>query len=262
MPDPVRLVVSGATGRMGATLARLAAADARFRLVGGLDREEGTADGYPAVRSIDGAGDLLGGADAVIDFSAPPFLSRLVSERAEELRGRALVIGTTGFGAEEEQLIDVVAAHSPVLTAANFSVAVNLLLALAANAARVLGADYDIEIVEAHHRRKEDAPSGTALALGEAVAAARGLSLNDARRDGRSGRPGARTPGEIGFHAVRGGLLAGEHEVRFLGDLDQLTLVHRATDRALFAAGALRAAAWLAGRPAGRYTMRDVLGLD
>jgi 4-hydroxy-tetrahydrodipicolinate reductase len=140
-------------------------------------------------------------------------------------------------------------------------VAVNLLLSFAGTAARVLGTEYDVEIVEAHHRLKEDAPSGTALALGEAVARARELSLATARRDGRSGRPGKRTRDEIGFHALRGGLLAGEHEVRFLGDLDQLALVHRATDRALFAAGALRAAAWIAGRPAGRYGMSDVLGL-
>jgi 4-hydroxy-tetrahydrodipicolinate reductase len=261
MPDPIGLVVSGASGRMGGALARLAHDDPRFTLLGGLDRDEGAAEGYAVVRDVGGAADLLREARVLIDFSAPAFLARLLAERAPDLRGRAIVVGTTGLGADEERLIDRAAAVSPVLTAANFSVAVNLLLALAADAARVLGAEYDIEIVEAHHRLKEDAPSGTALALGEAVAQARSLKLADARRDGRSGRPGARSPDEIGFHALRGGLLAGEHEVRFLGDMDQLSLVHRATDRALFAKGALRAAAWLVDQPAGRYSMRDVLGL-
>ena len=118
-----------------------------------------------------------------------------------------------------------------------------------------------MEMVEAHHRRKEDAPSGTALALGEAVAAGRGVELAEVRRDGRSGRPGARPGGEIGFHALRGGDVVGEHQVLFLGERDRLELVHRASDRALFAEGALRAARWLAGRAPGRYTMRDVLGL-
>jgi 4-hydroxy-tetrahydrodipicolinate reductase len=246
---------------MGATLARLAAPDTAFQIVGGIDREAGEADGFPAIRTMDAAAELLRGADVVIDFSAPEFLSQLLADHAADLRGRALVVGTTGLGADEERLLASAAEYSPVLTAANFSVAVNLLLALAADAARVLGADYDVEIVEAHHRRKEDAPSGTALALGEAVAGARGLDLAGARRDGRSGRPGPRPADEIGFHALRGGLLAGEHEVRFLGDMDQLALVHRATDRALFARGALRAATWIAHRSPGRYAMRDVLGL-
>ncbi len=261
MPEPVKIVVSGATGRMGATLARLAAADPRIALLAGIDRDAAEAEGYPEVRDLAGAADVIREADVLVDFSAPAFLARLLTEHTADLRGTAIVIGTTGLGAQEEALIEGAAAHSPVLTAANFSVAVNLLLSFAATAARVLGPEYDVEIVEAHHRLKEDAPSGTALALGQAVAGARDLSLADARRDGRGGRPGKRTRDEIGFHALRGGLLAGEHEVRFLGDLDQLALVHRATDRALFAAGALRAAAWVAGRPAGRYGMRDVLGL-
>lgn len=261
MPEPVRLVVSGAAGRMGATLARLAAPDPAFQLVGGIDRDAGEPGDFPTIHTMESAAELLRGADVVIDFSAPEFLARLLGDHAADLRGRAIVVGTTGLGQREERLLASAAEHSPILTAANFSVAVNLLLALAADAARVLGTDYDVEIVEAHHRRKEDAPSGTALALGEAVAGARGLDLDSARRDGRSGRPGPRPADEIGFHALRGGLLAGEHEVRFLGDMDQLALVHRATDRALFARGALRAAAWIAHRPPGRYSMRDVLGL-
>ena len=137
----------------------------------------------------------------------------------------------------------------------------NLLAALVEQAARVLGPAYDVEVVEAHHRRKVDAPSGTALELGRAAARGHGVELDSMRRDGRSGHPGARPAGEIGFHAVRGGDVVGEHRVMFLGDRERLELVHLAQDRALFAEGALRAARWMAGKPAGVYTMRDVLGL-
>lgn len=249
---------------MGATLARLAGADESLNLVGGVDRDgsENGASGYPEIRSMADAGELIRSADAVLDFSAPEFLRRLLSEQGGALAGRALVTGTTGLGAEEERLLDRAAERSPVLTAANFSVGVNVLMVLVERAARALGPEYDVEIVEAHHRRKEDAPSGTALALGAAVAAGREVDLATVRRDGRSGRPGARPVSEIGFHAVRGGSVVGEHEVMFIGDLDRVEIVHRAGDRALFASGALRAARWVAGRPAGRYGMRQVLGLD
>ena len=159
-------------------------------------------------------------------------------------------------------MLERAAERGAVLQAANFSVGVNLLLALAERAAAVLGDDYDVEIVEAHHRRKADAPSGTALALGESVAAGRGVKLGEVRVDGRSGRPGERARGEIGFHALRGGEIVGEHEVAFIGAKERVTLGHVASDRALFAEGALRAARWIAGKPAGRYTMADVLGLS
>ena len=262
MPEPVRVVVSGASGRMGSTLARLAAEDQTVLLVGGVDRDGARpSEAFPDLRTAATAAELLAGADVVIDFSAPEFLRALLDSAGDALAGKALVVGTTGLGAEEEALLDRAAARSAVLTAANFSVGVNVLLALVEQAARALGDSYDVEIVEAHHRRKEDAPSGTALALGEAVAAGRGVDLSDVRRDGRSGRPGARPAGEIGFHALRGGSIVGEHDVMFVGELDRVEIVHRASDRALFAAGALRAAHWLAGRPAGRYGMRQVLGL-
>ena len=262
MPEPVRIVVSGASGRMGSTLARLAAEDGGFALVGGLDRDgAGAGAAFPELRTAADAASLLGGADAVIDFSAPEFLRSLLASAGDALAGKALVVGTTGLGPEEEALLDRAAERSAVLTAANFSVGVNVLLALVEQAARALGDSYDVEIVESHHRRKEDAPSGTALALGAAVAVGRGVELASVRRDGRSGRPGARPAGEIGFHAVRGGSVVGEHDVMFIGDLDRVEIVHRASDRALFAAGALRAARWLVGRPAGRYEMRQVLGL-
>lgn len=265
MTEPLRLVVCGARGRMGRTLAELIGEDPSLRLRGGLDRAApagGEAAGQaPKVRPMEEADALIRDADAVIDFSAPEFLRSLLSDHREALEGRALVVGTTGLGPEEEGLLDELATVSPVLTASNFSIGVNLLLSLVERAARVLGPEYDVEIVEAHHRRKEDAPSGTAISLGEAVARGRGADLASLRRDGRSGRPGARPREEIAFHAVRGGEVVGEHQVLFLGDMDRIELVHRASDRALFAAGALRAAAWLVGRPAGRYTLRDVLGL-
>lgn len=258
----LRLVVSGIGGRMGETLRRLIDADDRLELVAGIDREGSASPGSAPVLTVDSAGDALRAADVVIDFSAPAFLRSLLETHGEALRGTGLVVGTTGLEAEDQRHLDSAAAHSPVLVAANFSVAVNLLLALAEQAARVLGDEYDVEIVEAHHRRKEDAPSGTALALGEAVASGRRVELADVRRDGRSGRPGARPRGEVGFHALRGGAVVGHHDVHFFGDLDTLTLSHHADDRSLFAAGALRAARWLAERKPGRYAMRDVLGLE
>lgn len=264
MAGAVRLVVSGATGRMGSTLARLAASHPGLELVGGIDRAGADPDqhtGFPVVAAPPGAADLISGADALVDFSAPLFLAELLETQGDAIAGRALVVGTTGLGQAEERLLDRQAERSAVLVAANFSVGVNVLMSLAEQAARALGAEYDIEIVEAHHRRKEDAPSGTALALGEAVAGGRDLHLGAARRDGRSGRPGPRPAGEIGFHAVRGGGVVGDHQVLFLGDLEWIELVHHASDRALFAAGALRAARWLRGRQPGRYSMRDVLGL-
>jgi len=258
---PTRLIVSGSGGRMGRTLRSLAAADPGWEVVGGLDRNGvDHRDELPQLPP-EAAADLLRGCDAVIDFSAPSFLTALLRSQGEALEGKALIVGTTGLGAEEEELIEEASGRGPVLVAANFSVGVNLLAALAEQAARVLDARFDVEIVETHHRRKEDAPSGTALALGEAVAAGRGIPLADARIDGRSGRPGARPTGEIGFHALRGGDVIGEHHVHFIGDLERIELTHRASDRTLFAAGALHAARWLVGRDPGRYTMRDVLGL-
>lgn len=259
---PLGVVLSGATGRMGQTLQRLIREDPELELRGGLDRvDRSDGAGDLSLHTVEEAADLLRGADAIIDFSAPAFLGDILRRQGEALRGRALIVGTTGLGEEEQRLLEHASQSSPVLVAANFSVGVNLLLALVEQAARVLGPEYDVEIVEAHHRRKEDAPSGTALVLGEAVAAGREVELAQVRRDGRTGRPGARPSGEIGFHALRGGSIVGEHDVMFIGELDRIELSHRAADRSLFAAGALRAARWLAGRPAGRYSMRDVIGL-
>ncbi|MEW5931807.1 MAG: 4-hydroxy-tetrahydrodipicolinate reductase [Gemmatimonadota bacterium] len=265
MADRVKVVLSGASGRMGRTIAGLAGEGSGVEVVAGLDREgdaERACDiGCPVVLTPEEAGELVAGADVVVDFSAPEFLARLVRAQGGALAGRALVVGTTGLGDAEQRLLDELSRSAAVLVAANFSVGVNLLSALVEQAARVLGVAYDVEVVEAHHRRKVDAPSGTALELGRAAARGHGVELDAVRRDGRSGQAGARPAGEIGFHAVRGGDVVGEHRVMFLGDRERLELAHLAQDRALFAEGALRAARWMAGKPAGVYTMRDVLGL-
>ena len=257
-----RIVVSGATGRMGRAVAALAAEAGDVELVGGIGREAGALPGaYERIAPPEDAAELISGCDVVVDFSAPEFLARVLD--AAPLDGRALVVGTTGLDDALHRRLDALAERAAVLVAANFSVGVNLLLALVEEAARRLPADrYDVEIVEAHHRGKADAPSGTALALGRAVAEGRGADLVALRRDGRSGRPGARPAGEIGFHAIRGGAVAGEHGVLFLGALERIELSHVAADRSLFAEGALVAARWMAGKPPGRYTMRQVLGLD
>jgi 4-hydroxy-tetrahydrodipicolinate reductase len=260
----LRVVLSGVTGRMGTVLAELIRVDDGIELVGGIGRipERGCDVGCPIVETPETAGAWIREADVVIDFSSPELFGRLVEGQGDALAGKALVVGTTGLGAEGERALDEAARRTAVLPAANFSIGVNLLLALAERAAAVLGDGYDAEVVEAHHRRKADAPSGTALALGEALARGRGVALADVRADGRSGTSGERPRGEIGFHSVRGGDIVGEHRVMLIGEREQVELGHVARDRALFAEGALRAARWLAGKPAGRYTMRDVLGLS
>jgi 4-hydroxy-tetrahydrodipicolinate reductase len=259
----IDLVVSGATGRMGRALGRLIAEADDLRVLGGIARSGAETPGYPAVVVMDEAADLIARSRVVIDFSAPEQLRHLLARHGEALQGRALVVGTTGLDADLESQIQRLADQVAVLSAPNFGVGVNLLLGLVEKAARALGAgQYDVEIVEAHHRRKEDAPSGTALALGRAVAAGRGQELERVRRDGRSGRAGARPPDEIGFHAVRGGEVVGDHVVHFLGARERITIGHSAQSRDLFADGALVAARWLTGQGPGRYTMADVLGLD
>ena len=261
------IAVNGAAGRMGRTIAALAGERADLAVVGGIDRTglsdaEAHAAGYPRIVPTADADAVLRAADVVLDFSSPAGLAALLELREAPLAGKALVIGTTGLG--EAELTGVAAAeqHMAVIMAANFSVGVNLLLRLAEEAARALPDDrYDVEIVETHHRRKADAPSGTALALGRAVAAGRGTALDALRRDGRTGQTGERTAGEIAFHSLRGGDVVGEHHVLFIGARERIELGHAAGDRSLFAEGALRAARWIAGKQPGRYDMAQVLGL-
>jgi len=199
------------------------------------------------------------GGDVFIDFSAPAALeANLQTALAAE---RPIVIGTTGLAPEQHRMIDDVARTIPIVQAANTSLGVNLLAHLIREAAARLREEWDIEILEMHHRHKVDAPSGTALLLGQAAAEARGISLDDASDRGRDGITGARVPGHIGFAALRGGSVAGEHQVIFAGEGERIELGHRAESRAIFARGAIEAALWLTGKAPGRYGMADVLGL-
>lgn len=252
---------------MGRTVARLARDAEDIEVVGGvadLERteEEAREAGYPRVVAPEKAAPLVEAADVVLDFSSPEALAEVLDLAEEALVGRALVVGTTGLGGSQERRLAAISERAAVLVAANFSAGVNVLLSMAEQVGRVLAADsYDAEIVEAHHRGKADAPSGTALALARAVARGRGVELEDVRKDGRTGRTGARPSGEIGLHALRGGAVAGEHRVHFLGDRERVELAHHAEGRDLFAEGALLACRWLRGKPPGDYTMKDVLGL-
>ena len=257
---PTKLVISGVTGRMGQALLHLLGDQHEFQVAGGIASRR---QREPLITETPAAAhELIAQADVIIDFSSMEALHKLITLQGEQLARKALVVGTTGLSADVQRLLADLATRSAVLVAANFSIGVNLLVALVEAAARVLpAADYDAEIVEAHHRRKVDAPSGTALALGRAIAEGRGESLASLRQDGRSGQTGARPAGEIGFHALRGGDIVGEHHVFFIGGRERIEFAHSAQDRSLFAEGALRAAQWMAGKPPGSYTMKDVLGL-
>jgi 4-hydroxy-tetrahydrodipicolinate reductase len=201
----------------------------------------------------------LHGAQVAIDFTLPTATEGNL--RACVRSGCALVIGTTGLEARHTKAMERAAHDIPVVYARNMSVGVNVFMELVARAAKALGESYDVEILEAHHRHKVDAPSGTALALGERIAAARGRRLDELAVYARQGRVGPRVPGTIGFSVVRGGNVVGEHSVRFIGAEEEVTFVHEAQDRKTFARGALRAARWAAGRAPGLYSMLDVLAL-
>lgn len=263
---PLRVAVNGAAGRMG----RMVIADILehddLTLVGAADRpghpdagrDAGALCGKWSVGvALGEAGpDTFADAEVVVDFSLPGGTLALL----EVLTGQALVTGTTGLEPAHMRFLDDYAKRAPVVRASNFSIGVNLLLGLVAQAA-ALAPRYDVEIVEMHHRHKRDAPSGTALALGAAVAGARGVALDTVGVHGRSGETGPRSQGEIGLHALRGGDVIGEHTVYLAGPGERLMIGHLATSREAFASGALRAALWVEGRPAGLYDMRDVLGM-
>ncbi|HYI63872.1 MAG TPA: 4-hydroxy-tetrahydrodipicolinate reductase [Allosphingosinicella sp.] len=238
--------ILGAGGRMGRAIAAALEAEDRASLAGGADLGDD-----PAA--------LAARCDVLIDFSAPDALADNL--QAAAAASVPIVIGTTGLGESHQAAIEQAARRIAVLQAANMSLGVNLLAYLVRDAAARLGPDWDIEIVEMHHRHKVDAPSGTALLLGAAAAAGRGVELDDASDRGRDGITGARQAGRIGFASLRGGSVAGDHQVIFAGEGERIELGHRAESREIFAQGAVAAALWLAGRPAGRYTMTDVLGI-
>lgn len=267
--DRPGIVVTGAAGRMGQMLIRTVLASPDCRLVGALERpghdwigrDAGEAAGCAplGIAISDDAVATIARAQAVIDFTSP---AATVAYAELTAQARAVhVVGTTGLSAQDLRALAAAARHAPIVQAGNMSLGVNLLAGLTRRIAAVLDADWDIEIVETHHRHKVDAPSGTALMLGEAAAEGRGASLDDLRTPAREGLTGERRRGSIGFAAVRGGDVVGEHDVIFAAEGERIVLRHIATDRAIFARGALRAALWGQDKAPGEYDMMDVLGL-
>lgn len=270
MTDQPGIVITGASGRMGQMLIRNVTASDKARLVGCVERAGHAWIGQDVGVCMGGAPlgvvvtddplQAFAAAQAVIDFTAP---SATVEFAALAAQARAVhVIGTTGLEAAHLAKIDAAARHAVIVRAGNMSLGVNLLVRLTQKVAAALDADWDIEVVEAHHRMKVDAPSGTALMLGQAAADGRGVALPEAMVSGRDGITGAREKGSIGFSAIRGGDIVGEHDVIFAADGERIVLRHIATDRAIFARGAVKAALWGQGQKPGQYDMMDVLGLS
>ena len=274
MKSDRKVLLIGAGGRMGQAITRLLAGGAipGLELAAAVDRPDspllgqdaGTAAGTRALGipvTSDLAAALATRPDVAVDFSFHTVTAAVAPQMATA--GIPWIVGTTGLDDSEKAAITKAAQKIPVVLASNMSLGVNLLFALVEQAARALkGRGFDCEIIERHHRRKKDAPSGTALFLGEAAAAGFGWNLKETAIDGRSGLPGERPEKEIGFHAIRGGDIVGDHTVLFAADGECVELSHRATSRDALALGALRAAAWLPGRAPALYGMRDVLGLN
>ncbi len=242
----MKIAIVGAAGRMGRMLTALAQADAALEVVAKVDVAEGYDKAWPK------------GTEAVIDFSFHAAVPDFVRKAADE--GLAYVLGTTGLSAEEQEAVNSAAEKIPVVQSGNYSLGVNLLVNLVKTAAKVLGAGYDVEVVEMHHKHKKDAPSGTALMLAKAAAEGAGAKFDEVAVYGRKGIVGERPQGEIAVHALRGGSVVGDHTVMFAGEVERIELAHKAQNREAFAAGALRAAVWAKGRAPGIYTMREVLG--
>ncbi len=265
----LKIGVVGAAGRMGCALVRMVHETPGCIVAGGIEREGSSALGKDlgemagigtlGLEIGDNALELFVGIDAVLDFTIP---EASVEFAAFAAQARIIhVIGTTGFTQEHEKEIKAAARHARIIKSGNMSVGVNLLSALVAQVASVLDDDFDIEVLEMHHRHKVDAPSGTALLLGEAAAKGRGIDLEEKSVRSRDGITGARKPGDIGFATLRGGSVVGEHTVIFASEGERIELVHKATDRSLFARGAVRAALWGIDQPPGLYSMNNVLGL-
>jgi 4-hydroxy-tetrahydrodipicolinate reductase len=266
----MRLVVVGAAGRMGRMLVQAIAATDGCRLAGALERPGSVALGQDAgllagtgksgVMISDDPLPVFAQADGVLDFSAPE-----ASVANAELAAQARivhVVGTTGLSEADFRKLEAAARHARIVQSGNMSLGVNLLASLVRKAAATLGEDFDIEVLEMHHRMKVDAPSGTALLLGEAAAQGRAVALKERSVRVRDGHTGARNPGDIGFASLRGGTVVGDHSVIFAGPGERIELVHRAEDRGLFARGAVRAALWAMDKKPGYYTMADVLALN
>lgn len=267
MSQAKKIIINGCAGRMGQALTRLVLDDPRLELAGGLEAPNSAALGADlgvlagraacGIVATNDALTALKDADAVIDFSTPAVSVALAGLAAQARI--AHIIGTTGFNAEQEADIEAAARHASIVKSGNMSLGINLLAGLVRQAAGAL--DWDIEILDMHHRDKVDAPSGTALLLAEAAAHGREVALGDVLQSGRDGITGARRSGDIGIAALRGGSVVGDHEVIFAGLNEQIRLVHRAENRDIFARGALQAALWACAQPHGLYDMADVLGL-
>ena len=265
----MKIGVVGCAGRMGRNVIEQVLSTPGCALAGGTERpgpaigqDLGTLVGRGSVGAVvmEDAARLFAAADAVIDFTAPA-ATRAHAHLAAET-GKVLVVGTTGLGESDVAVLTFAAAKAPIVYAPNMSVGVNVLFALTERLAGVLGPEFDIDILEMHHRHKVDAPSGTALALGRAAAAGRQVRLEDVWRKQRDGQTGARPRGEIGFASLRGGDVVGDHAAIFATDGERIEFAHKASSRQVFAKGALRAALWVAGKPPRLYSMKDVLGLE
>jgi 4-hydroxy-tetrahydrodipicolinate reductase len=265
----MRLIIAGAGGRMGRTLIHAIGATKGVTLAGAVEAADSAVIGRDAgelaglgpngVKVASDVAPLLKAADGVIEFSTPA--ATLVLAELCASAGIVHVIGTTGHSAEQEAAIVMAAGRVPIVKSGNMSLGVNLLAALVKRVAQTLDDAYDIEILEMHHSKKVDAPSGTALMLGNAAAAGRGIDLAQHSLRGRDGLTGTRTPGAIGFASLRGGTVVGDHTAIFAGPAERIELTHRAEDRMIFARGALHAALWARGKTPGLYSMADVLGL-
>lgn len=269
MTQLVRIGILGAGGRMGRILIQ-AVQQAEQQLTVAVERPESSLIGADAgelagvgalgVKVSGNLADVVSQCDVVIDFTAPSATEQHLRICREA--GVAMVIGTTGFNDEQKQLLQETAQHIPVVYAANYSVGVNVSIKLLELASKVFGDTVDIEIIEAHHRHKVDAPSGTALMMGEAVAQTLGRNLKEVAVYGREGHTGARDRQTIGFETIRGGDIVGEHTVMFIGEGERVEVTHKATNRMNFASGAVRAGVWLKAKSAGLYNMQDVLELN
>lgn len=264
-----RIGITGAAGRMGRTLIEAIGLADGLTLAAAVERPESTllgadsgelsGQGKNGITVVSSLGEVIGDINVLIDFSVPDATMANLALCSE--RGVAMVIGTTGFTAVQQNAIEQAAARIPICKASNFSTGVNLCFKLLDMAARVLGDEVDIEVYEAHHRHKIDAPSGTALSMGKVVADALGRDLGKVAVYGREGQTGARARDTIGFATVRAGDIVGDHTVTFAADGERVEITHKASSRMSFARGAVRAAGWLVGRDAGLYDMQDVLGL-
>lgn len=265
----MRIVVAGAGGRMGRTLVKAVAETSGLTLTGAIEQSDSrflkhdagelAGVGKNGIALTADAAAALANADGLIDFTVPAASRDLVAKTAE--RGIVHIIGTTGFSEDDETRIRAASAKAVIVKSGNMSLGVNLLAALVKRVAKTLDDEFDIEILEMHHNKKIDAPSGTALLLGRAAAEGRGVDLPKRSVMSREGHTGARKAGDIGFATLRGGSVVGEHNVIFAGPAERIELAHRAEDRMIFARGALKAALWARGQKPGLYSMADVLGL-